>query len=196
VGIPRRLATRRLYAELAAFGVVGAACLVADIALFNALAFGAGLNPVLAKLLGLVITGLMAFFGHRHITFRHRHGGGYGREVSRFLASTVATVILSLVPLYVARHLAGITTIVGLNVANLIGVGLGTVARYLAYRHIVWVHVGSDEPVGEAVAASWVADDQPGSGRPEVAAGARASLPRNERGTGGVLQLQDELVGE
>jgi putative flippase GtrA len=185
--------TRRLYAELAAFGVVGAACLVADIALFNALAFGAGLNPVLAKLLGLVATGLMAFFGHRHITFRHRHGGSYGREVSRFLASTVATVILSLVPLYVARHVAGITSVVGLNVANLVGIALGTVARYLAYRHIVWVHAGSDEPVGEAVAASWVGEDDAGSGSAEAAA---ASLSGDQRGTGGVLQLQDELVRE
>src|SRR4051794_19714651 len=128
----RRQMTRRIYAELAAFGVVGAVCLVADVVLFNALAFGAGLNPVVAKLIGLVITGLMAFFGHRHITFRHRHGGSYGREVSRFLAATATTVFLSLVPLFAARHLAGVTSIVGLNVANVLGIALGTVARYLA----------------------------------------------------------------
>lgn len=185
----RRPVSRRLYAELAAFGVVGAACLVADIGLFNALAFGAGMTPVLAKLIGLAITGLMAFFGHRHITFRHRHGGGYGREVSRFLGATAATVILSLVPLFVARHLAGVTSIVGLNVANLVGIALGTVARYLAYRHIVWVHVGSEEPAGEAVAASWVGDEPGGSG-------VSGLLTPHQGRTAGGLQVQDELVRE
>src|SRR5438552_10668301 len=136
VGMGRltQLVKRGLVAELAVFGVVGVVCLVADIVLFNVFAFGAGLNPILAKSIGLVITGVMAFFGHRHMTFRHRRGGGLGREIWRFLLATLATVILSLLPLYAARHVAGITSFVGLNVANLVGVALGTAARYLAYR--------------------------------------------------------------
>lgn len=173
---------RRLYRELAAFGLVGAVCLAADVGLFNALAFGVGLTPVVAKLIGLVITGLMAFFGHRHITFRDRHGGGYGREVSRFLVATVATVVLSLVPLYVARHLLGITSVVGLNVANLVGIALGTIARYLAYRYMVWVHTHPQQaPRGELCGRVLTVVDGPAT---------------HELGNGGLLEVQHELVGE
>ncbi|HET6818436.1 MAG TPA: GtrA family protein [Mycobacteriales bacterium] len=137
-----------LLAELAVFGMVGVVCLIADIALFNAFVFGAGMSPVAGKGLGLVITGAMAFFGHRHITFRHRRRRiRIHREIWRFLVATVATVLLSLLPLYVARHLAGVTSVLGLNVANIVGIVLGTAVRYLAYRYIVWGGSGApDEP--------------------------------------------------
>jgi putative flippase GtrA len=137
------LIRRVMLAELAVFGVVGVACLVADIVLFNAFAFGLGLNPVTAKALGLLITGAMAFFGHRHITFRHRRRPGAVRhELVRFTAATIATVLLSLLPLYLARHLLGMTSVLALNIANVVGIALGTSVRYLAYRYLVWSSSG------------------------------------------------------
>jgi putative flippase GtrA len=191
---------RRLIAELAAFGAVGAICLLADIGLFNAFTFGLGMSPVLAKSIGLPITGVMAFFGHRHITFRHRHGGGYRREIPRFLIATTATVVLSLLPVYVARHVAGVTGVVGLNIANLAGIVLGTAARYLGYRYLVWVHHHGDvEQVVETVAAAWVPDADappsvPASGRGVARAGRR--LADEQVRDGSLLDVQHELVRE
>ena len=134
-----QLLKRALAAELTVFGVVGIVCLVADIVLFNAFVFGLGMGPVPGKAIGLVITGAMAFFGHRHFTFRRRRGPGrVGHEVSRFTVATVATILLSLLPVYAARHWFGVTSVVGLNVANIVGIGLATVVRFLAYRYVVW----------------------------------------------------------
>src|SRR5438309_5610611 len=132
------LLKRSLRAEFAVFGSVGAACLVGDIVFFNLFAFQVGMTPVVAKSVSMVITGAMAFFGHRHLTFRSRAGGGYRREVPRFVLVTLVTVVLSLLPLYVARHLAGLTSVLWLNIANLVGIALGTAARYGAYRRLVW----------------------------------------------------------
>ena len=140
----RQLLKHAVLAELAVFGVVGVVCLVADIVLFNAFVFGLGMNPVLGKAAGLVITGAMAFFGHRHITFRaRRQRSKVRREVWRFSLATGATVLLSLLPIFVARHLVGVTTVVGLNVANIVGIALGTAVRYLAYRYVVWGRANS-----------------------------------------------------
>src|SRR4051794_1557213 len=179
--------SRRLYAELATFGLVGAVCLAADILLFNLFAFGLGMAPVRAKALQLVITAVIAFFGHRHVTFRHRHGGGYRREVSTFLTSTAATVLLSLAPVWAARHVLGITSVLGLNVANLIGIGLGTAVRYLSYRYVVWIHDHPAQQLGEP----FVVDERPGSG----AGGAVDGLAREHR-RGRLLEVQDELIRE
>ena len=184
----RKALPRRLVAELAAFGTVGAICLIADVVLFNVFAFVVGMTPVLAKCVGLVITGLMAYFGHRHVTFRHRHGGGYRRELPRFVAVTVVTVVLSLLPLYLARHVAGLTSVLALNVANIVGIALGTAARYLAYRFFVWTHLH------EGDAASGVAPTAPVSGGGVVAAGSDISLD-DPRGRG-LLEVQHELVRE
>lgn len=175
-----QLLKRALLAELAVFGLVGIVCLVGDVVFFNLLAFGLGLTPVLAKSISLVITGAMAFFGHRHFTFRQRRAHAVSREVSRFLVATGATVALSLLPLYLARHVAGITSIVGLNIANFVGIALGTAVRYLAYRYLVWT---SPLPAAPAVPS-----------RDDVLLSLGA--PGRDAGSGRQLDVKYELVGE
>ena len=149
IGVPRALLLLKQFvkAEFAVFGIVGAACLVGDIVFFNVFAFKVGMPPLIAKCVSMVITGAMAFFGHRHLTFRTRAGGGYRREVPMFVLVTLVTVVLSLLPLYVVRHMAGLTSVLWLNVANLIGIALGTAARYGAYRGLVWSQVEVEAPV-------------------------------------------------
>ena len=68
-------------------------------------------------------------------------GGGYRREVPLFVLVTLVTVVLSLLPLYAVRHMAGLTSVLWLNLANLIGIALGTAARFGAYRGMVWSRV-------------------------------------------------------
>jgi putative flippase GtrA len=175
--IPRTIVTR-LLAEAAAFGVIGALCLASDIVLFNLLAFGLGLPLLLAKSIGMVITGTMAYLGHRHVTSRHREGGGHGREIPVFVAVTLATVALSLLPIYLVREL-GSTSVLWLNVANLTGIALGTITRYVAYRTLVW----SDrtEPVEGSGRGAGVGDER---------------LAGHDAGPLGRLEVDYELVGE
>ena len=164
---------------MAAFGAIGVVCLVSDILLFNLLAFGMGLPLLLAKSIGMVITGTMAYLGHRHVTFRHRIGGGHGREIPVFAAVTLASVALSLLPIYAVREL-GSTSVIWLNVANLTGIALGTITRYVAYRTLVW----SDTPESSLVASG---------GRARLG---DERLPRDHAGNLGRLEVDYELVGE
>lgn len=138
-----RVLRHRLTAELATFGLVGGICLVTDIVLFNVLAFGLGVNPVLAKAVTMLVTGTMAFIGHRKVTFRHRKGAGLGREVVLFTAVTAASLVCGLAPIWLVRSGLDHTGPLWLNAANLVGIALGSVVRYLAYRHVVW---GEDDP--------------------------------------------------
>ena len=137
-----RVLRHRLTAELATFGLVGGVCLVTDIVLFNILAFGLGVTPVLAKAVTMLVTGTMAFIGHRKVTFRHRKGAGLGREVVLFTAVTAASLVCGLAPIWLVRSGLDHTGPLWLNAANLVGIALGSVVRYLAYRHVVW----GDEP--------------------------------------------------
>jgi putative flippase GtrA len=171
---------KRLVAELAAFGVIGVICLASDILLFNLLAFGLGLHLLVAKSIGMVITGTMAYLGHRHVTFRHRAGGGHGRDIPVFAMITLATVVLSLAPIYVVRELAGGSSVFWLNVANLTGIGLGTITRYVAYRTLVWSDT-TDEPVAASGGGTSLVD---------------VALPRDDAGHLGVLEVDYELVRE
>jgi putative flippase GtrA len=135
---PLRLLRHRIFAELAAFGLVGGVCLGTDIVLFNVLAFGVGMSPVVAKSLTMLVTATIAFLGHRTVTFRHRRGRGLGHEILLFAAVTAGSLVAGLAPIWVVRNLAGMGSLLWLNAANLVGIAMGTVVRYLAYRHLVW----------------------------------------------------------
>jgi len=191
-----QLLRQRLAVELAAFGVIGAVCLVSDIVLFNVFTFGAGLSPIAAKSVGMVITGTMAFFGHRHVTFRHHRGDQtYRREVTMFVMATLLTVLLSLLPLFVAKNLVHTHDVVLLNGANLLGIALGTLARYLAYRHVVWAAAPTGPDAGTGIdPVELGGGGASGSGR--VAAGLDQAVAGEDTGPSGLLELEHELVGE
>ncbi|MBV9098463.1 MAG: GtrA family protein [Frankiaceae bacterium] len=190
-----QLLRQRLAVELAAFGVIGAVCLVADIVLFNVFTFGAGLSPVAAKSVGMVITGTMAFFGHRHVTFRHHRGDqSYRREVTMFVVATLLTVLLSLLPLFVAKNVIHTHDVVLLNGANLLGIALGTLARYLAYRHVVWAAAPTGPDAGTGIDPELLGSGPSGSGR--AAAGLDQGVAGEDARPSGLLELEHELVGE
>ncbi len=142
----RRLVRHRLAAELATFGLVGAVCLVTDIVVFNVLVFGADLAPVPAKIITMAITGTMSFVGHRHVTFRGRKGAGLSAEVVQFTALTALSLLAGLAPLWLVRNVADLGGPVWLNAANIVGIALGAVLRYVAYRQVVW----AQPPVADA----------------------------------------------
>lgn len=145
---PRRLLQHRLFAELATFGLVGGLCLVTDIVLFNVLAFGVGMLPELAKAITMAVTAAMAFVGHKTVTFRHRRGRGLRHEVPMFTAVTVLSLVAGLGPLWLVRQADGMGGPIWLNAANLVGIALGTVVRYVAYRKVVWARPHAEGSAG------------------------------------------------
>jgi putative flippase GtrA len=157
----RLRATWRLLAkELGAFGVVGAACFLLDVALFHLLYAVVGADAVLAKLLATLVSMTAAYVGHRYWSFSHRARTGLRREYLLFAAVNGATLCMGLAIVAFVRYPLGQESALVLQAANIASICLGTVIRYLSYRTWVFPALRTEPlpdtpgPVGSVVAAS------------------------------------------
>jgi putative flippase GtrA len=153
--VSRRVGTtwRLLLKELSAFGVVGAACFVLDLGVFQLLYVGAETSAVTAKLISTLTATTAAYVGHRHWSFSHRARTGLRREYGLFIAVNGVTLLQGLAIVWLVRHPLGQTDALVLQAANVGSIAAGTVVRFLAYRR--WVFPAADvraaEPLGDAV---------------------------------------------
>ncbi len=144
---------RALHRQLGRFGVVGALAYVVDVGTFNLLSYGAGGAggwlegaPLTAKTLSVGIATGVAWAGNRWWTFRDRRRPALLPELGLFVAMNGAALAISLACLAFTVHVLGLTGPVAANTsANIVGVGLGTVFRFYAYR--TWVFRGA-QPTG------------------------------------------------
>ncbi|MGY1632305.1 GtrA family protein [Geodermatophilus sp. SYSU D01186] len=140
VGQPHRSGGRlpqRLLHELSAFGAVGGVAFVVDLGLFQLLYATVGVNAVAAKLLATGISMTVAFIGHRFWSFSHRARTGLRRESLRFAVVNGLTLGLGVAMVALVRYPLGQESAWTLQLTNIVSIGLGTVIRFLAYRH--WV---------------------------------------------------------
>ncbi|HEV3380195.1 MAG TPA: GtrA family protein [Trebonia sp.] len=129
---------RDLMPELAKFGVVGAIGAVVDLGGTAAL-HAAGIGPLTAKAIAVTVAMAVTYAGSRFWTFRHRQNQPLLRETTLF-------VLLNLVGLVIAESVIAITIYglgyhdqVSYNAASVIGTGLGTIFRYIAYKKWVFL---------------------------------------------------------
>ncbi|MGQ0625922.1 MAG: GtrA family protein [Sporichthyaceae bacterium] len=131
-----------LLQELAKFGVVGAVAYIVDITTFNLLRSGDGpLNdkPITAKIISTVLATTVAFIGNRQWTFRHRERSNLRREYVLFFALNAVALVIALSCLGISHYLLNFTSPLADNIsANVIGMGLGTIFRFWAYRRFVF----------------------------------------------------------
>ncbi|MGY1808567.1 GtrA family protein [Blastococcus sp. SYSU D00669] len=135
---------RALGREASGFALVGAFGLAVDIGGYNALVHlgGDGLlddQPLLAKTISLVAGTSVAYFGNRFWTYRDRPRGRMAVEYTLYMALSAVALGLSLVCLAVSRYVLGLTSAVADNVsANVVGLALGSLFRFLTYRRFVF----------------------------------------------------------
>jgi putative flippase GtrA len=134
--------------ELSAFGVVGAVCFVIDVGLFQLLYAHVGLGAITAKGLATLVSMTVAYFAHRYWSFSHRARTGLRREYLLFAVVNGATLLLNVGIVAFVRYPLGQESALVLQVANIVGIALGTVIRYLAYRQ--WVFPAHDSSAAEA----------------------------------------------
>lgn len=130
--------------EVLKFGVVGGVAFVVDIGLFNLL-LHAGEDPVLggkpltAGIISTSVAIVVAWLGNRYWTFRHRRRSAVRREVVLFFAMNVIGMGIALGCLAVSRYILGFDGVLADNIAkNGVGLVLGMVFRFLAYRYVVF----------------------------------------------------------
>jgi putative flippase GtrA len=123
--------------ELSTFLSVGAAGYVVDVGVFNALLDATG--PTMARTLAVTAAMVVTYAGNRYGTWRHLGSGARSREVVLFVVFNLVGFAISLGALFVSHSLLGLTSRFADNVsANVVGVGLGTVFRFVTYRRYVF----------------------------------------------------------
>ena len=137
-----RLKVETLFAEVAKFGVIGIIAFAIDIGVFNLLRVaGDGFfvdKPLTAKVISVTLSTTFAYFGNRFWTFRDRGRTSMRREYLLFFALNAIGLMISLGCLWFSHYALGFTSLLEDNLSgNVIGVGLGTLFRFWAYRK--WV---------------------------------------------------------
>jgi len=143
----RRL--KRLSAEIAKFLAVGGVATAVALVIFNGLVHGYFGDPggpmknqplvafVIANTVGMVVS----YRGSRSWAFRHREAVGRAEgRVAYFVINTLSMVI-PLACLTISRYVLDRSDPVADNIAaNVVGLGLGTAARFWAIRQFIFLH--------------------------------------------------------
>ena len=132
-----------LVRELMKFGVVGGVAFVVDVGLFNLLrAHGPeGIHgwAIAAKTVAVVAAIAVNWIGNRVWTFRSRtRRTDTAREAVEFFIASVAGSLVALACLGVSHYGLHLTSAFADNIsANVVGLVLGSLLRFVAYRQ--WV---------------------------------------------------------
>ena len=136
---------RRLIAQLARFGVVGAVGFVVDFTIFNVLRATVfdpeevHSGPFWAKVVSTVVAIFVNWMGNRYWTFRDQRRSVATREGIEFVVVSLGGMLISLGCLGLSHYVLGLTSALADNVSgNVIGLALGTAFRFWLYK--VWVY--------------------------------------------------------
>jgi putative flippase GtrA len=133
----------RLRTELGKFFGVGLMAYLVAVGGFNLLVHldSAPLKskPLTASILSGALSILVAYIGNRYWTWRDRKWSGAKREITLFFVINVISLGISVICLAISRYILGFNSILADNIsANIIGVGIGTIFRFWAYRTYVF----------------------------------------------------------
>lgn len=151
-----------LYREMIKFGVVGAVAFVVDMGVFNLLlhttwADQSRVGPVsaavAATIVSTILSSAVAWLGNRAWTFRHRRNRPVHHEAALFFATNGVALVIGALCVAFSNKVLGLEgNVVAANIAKLVGIGLGTLFRFWAYRRYVF----AGEPIvpGDEVSES------------------------------------------
>jgi putative flippase GtrA len=138
---------QRFLSEGAKFLTVGGVATIVSFLIFNGLVHGylGGPGPmhddplvafVIANLVGMVVS----YRGSRSWAFRHREAVGVAGGRVSFIVINIVSMVIPLACLAFTRYVLGMTDPVADNVsANVIGLGLGTLARFWAIQRFIFL---------------------------------------------------------
>ncbi|WP_263119163.1 GtrA family protein [Cellulomonas sp. RIT-PI-Y] len=128
--------------ELARFGSVGSVAFVVDMGTYNLLRFGPvalfSEKPITARIVAVVISTLVSWLGSRYWTFADQRSARQGREFALFGAINVVGIAITVGALAFSHYVLGLSGPWSDNIANIIGIVLGTIVRYLGYKAFVF----------------------------------------------------------
>lgn len=133
--------------EVLTFLGVGGVGYIVDVVVFNLLLTVSG--PLLARTVAVLVAMIATYVGNRRYTWRSTDSDRRSREVALFLIFNLIGFAISLATLYLSHHVFGFTSRLADNLsANVIGVGLGTLFRFVTYRTFVFSEARHEDEIG------------------------------------------------
>lgn len=140
VGRPPASRVARFRAEVTQFLVAGGLAYAVDVLVFN-LGLSLGMGGVAAKIMSSIPATIVAYVGNRYWTYRHRDRTGVGREYTLFFVFSAIAAGIQASSVYVSHTLMGYESKLADNIsANIVGMALGTLFRFWAFRTWVFKH--------------------------------------------------------
>lgn len=130
----------RFRAEVAQFLIAGGLAYAVDVLVFN-LCLVAGLDSVTSKIVSSVPATIVAYIGNRYWTYRNRERTGVTREYTKFFVFSAVAAGIQAGCVYVSHDVLGFTGALADNISgNIVGMALGTLFRFWAFRTFVFKH--------------------------------------------------------
>ncbi|QDO90252.1 GtrA family protein [Ornithinimicrobium ciconiae] len=133
--------------EVAKFGTIGLLAFILDTTLYNYFVFGLPGGgdgplhdiPLRAKILATAIATVFSWLGNRYWTFRHRRTAAVANEFLLFVWFNILGLGIAVACLGFSRYVLGLDSQLADNIsANGVGLVLGTLFRFWAYRTYVF----------------------------------------------------------
>ncbi|MEV0350509.1 GtrA family protein [Nonomuraea sp. NPDC050680] len=131
--------------ELTKFGTIGIIAFVVDTGTLNLFRGAFGMGPMTSKVLATIISATVAYLGNRFWTFRHREQSGLRREYFLFFLLNGIALLFGLLAIGFTQYTLRLESLLAFNIANIVGVALGTLFRYWSYKK--WVFLEATEPI-------------------------------------------------
>ena len=128
----------QLVHELAKFGVIGGLSVLVAAIGTNLLHFRAGMGPLTSNVIATVVSTVVSYLGNRYWTFRDRQRTTVSREGVLFFVLNGFGLAIQLACLGLSTYVLHLHGKLSYNVFLVIGIGLATVFRYVAYKKWVW----------------------------------------------------------
>jgi putative flippase GtrA len=136
IGLVQRY--RHLIPELLKFGVIGGIGFIVTLGGADLLRFDAHLGKYTSVTIATLVATVVTFLGNRHWTFKHRSGSGATRESIIFFLLNGVGLLIQYACIWIFLDALSLSNHPWFNIANLIGVVLGTIFRFFTYRQFVW----------------------------------------------------------
>lgn len=131
--------------EIAKFGVVGGIGFFVQLGVTDGAHLGLGMGALTSVVIGYIVATVVTFLGNRHWAFKHRQGKGLGHETMLFVLLNVVGLGIQEAVVATVHYGLHMTDPLSYNVANIVGIGLGTLFRLWSYRKWVFLDV-NEEP--------------------------------------------------
>ncbi|WP_246848743.1 MULTISPECIES: GtrA family protein [unclassified Pseudarthrobacter] len=134
--------------EVAKFGAVGGVAFVIDSAIFIWLFTGPmhG-SEVWAKAVATIVASIFSWVANRYWTFRHRKQANVAREAALFAVMNLVGLLIASGCVWFAKYILDLNDKPSLFIAgSVVGLVLGTIFRFFAYRFWVFNEELDQEP--------------------------------------------------